>query len=744
MAGPEGFRKKTPTELRAQLRQAIAQLGGESLAPKGEERELLKLTEAEIKEKYPRRFEMYQSLLRGQVGDSNAWFGNSERGVSLGSLDISRMKKWLGALNNLDKYIKGHESGDSVTLKGRQATVFEDMRDFIEKGGSSGYVKLPTGTGKTVLFTEFVEALDLRTLIVVPTKLLVDQTEERLKQFAPQLDVGVVRSGRTKDLSKQCTVITYESLMRKLASEEIHPSDYDCLILDEAHVGLSDTRKSAIAQFNNTIKIGFTATPDFSATKGVGQLLGTEIHRMSIKEAVLDEGLLSGFQCILAKTETDLSKVKVIGGEKYDEKELEQAVNNIARNQAAIDLYGKMFKGEMAIAYCAGVQHATDLAQMFNERGVSAAVISGKTPDKEREDILRKYDEGEIKVLCNSDLLIAGFDQPKATACLNLRPTLSPVVAEQRGGRVLRVNDADEEKVAYIVDFVDKGHNPKHYPTLFAEVAEETALLRRGRLGRGRYKKLDVKIQGLEIETESASIADFLKDRNHERVTSGDGLSLEKLQAEVREAGIKTTSGYKGVSSQKGWPTEITLRKRLAEKGLTWDDFFGRDVPRSWSVKTLREEVRRRNITSMKEYIDIRPSQHGLPGYNKLTQMLKDAGTDYDEFFGRLTFDEVKKQVVVRGIKSTSQYDAVSSRYGWPSIKTIRKNLEERGESLDTFFNRASWDLGTLQVSVQFAGIKNIHEYEEKSAENSWPSLATVDRWLRAKGKSRADFFKRN
>ncbi len=95
----------------------------------------------------------------------------------------------------------------------RQLSVFEDIQTFLEKGETEGFVKLPTGVGKTVLFTKLIEALGLRTLIVVPRKTLVDQTSGKLTKFAPDLEFGHVYSGKKKDYSKPVTITTYQSLV---------------------------------------------------------------------------------------------------------------------------------------------------------------------------------------------------------------------------------------------------------------------------------------------------------------------------------------------------------------------------------------------------------------------------------------------------------------------------------------------------------------------------------------------------
>jgi superfamily II DNA or RNA helicase len=133
---------------------------------------------------------------------------------------------------------------------------------------------LPTGFGKTVLFVELIEALNLRTLIAVPTTQLIDQTEESFQDFAEDLEVGKIYE-KAKEFGRQVTIITYQSLIPKVKSGEINPGDFDCLILDEAHKALGPETMKTIQKFDKAVKLGFTATPDYSEEKGVSALLET-------------------------------------------------------------------------------------------------------------------------------------------------------------------------------------------------------------------------------------------------------------------------------------------------------------------------------------------------------------------------------------------------------------------------------------------------------------------------------------
>lgn len=463
----EGFFRKTPEILKSQVVDAQETLGPEEehalLPPSEKPEDVFVMSEAELKQKYALRFDIFKRLIHDKC--------MVERGredYCLTELDIDDMKKWLAALNSLDTYIQKHHEGEQ-TLRGEQIDVFEDMRTFLEEGGTEGYVELPTGVGKTVLFTEFIEALNLKTLVVVPTRILVRQTASKIQKFAKDLDVGKVYSD-AKEHGHQVTITTYDSFVSQVENGHIQPKDFDCVILDEVHESLTQRRSDVLHAFEKAIKIGFTATTHYSEEKHVGNLLKKEIHKMTTREAV-EKGLLSSVSAIIVRTEADLSDVKLTSSGEYNEKELERAINIESRNKAAVDLYKGVYAGEAAVAYCCGIGHAEQMAKKFQSEGIAAVMISGNTPRKEQEQMLADFKEGKIKVLCNSDILIEGFDEPKASICLNLRPTRSRVDAKQRGGRVLRLDPDREDKHAYVVDFLDKGISETRPPIFFADVA---------------------------------------------------------------------------------------------------------------------------------------------------------------------------------------------------------------------------------------------------------------------------------
>lgn len=586
-------------------------------------KDLSEISLEEIKKQYPERYTIYLKILRAQKNNQE-----------IEPKELDQMKDWIHALNNLDAYITKHNNNEKAgtRLRGRQINIFEDTRNSLEQGKREGYIKLPTGVGKTILFTQIVESLGLKTLIVVPSKVLLNQTGEKLEKFT-DVEFGKYYQ-KIKDSSKSVTVITYQSLMRGIESETIKPKEYGVLILDEVHKGLGEKTAEAIKKFSG-IKLGFTATPEYSKDKHVGDLLEHEIHSMSIMEAAR-ENLILRPKPIYAFTETDISDVKVTSSGDYDEKELEKAVNNEARNLSAMQLYQEMFFGRSAIAYCSGVAHAESLNKLFNEQGISSAVISGTTPEEERGDIFKKFKNGEIKVLCNARVLIEGFDEPRASVGLNLQPTLSKVDAEQRGGRLLRINDIDPFKVPYIVDFIDTNRNSSSIT--FPDILKYSGATE----------------QDLE-EIQKENLLDSDKKKMSDSDNTNDSYINEKL---INIQGLRVVVNIKEIFNIQG---DFELSK---------DKITFTFPPEGWrTASSLRKEVKTLPETVKKFAEQYRESR---PAWFKVFKT--SSGTSVAEHYSNELVEIIKKEF--------NKQDAID---GWKTASSLLGELKTSGPVIKKF-----------------------------------------------------------
>jgi DNA repair protein RadD len=110
--------------------------------------------------------------------------------------------------------------------------------------------------------------------------------------------------------------------------------------------------------------------------------------------------------------------------------------------------------------FCAGVDHAHAIAESLRQHGVTAECVTGSTPKTERENILKKYKEGQIKALTNANVLTTGFDYPDIDLIAMLRPTMSASLYVQMAGRGMRVKSHTDH--CLVLDFagVVQTHGP--------------------------------------------------------------------------------------------------------------------------------------------------------------------------------------------------------------------------------------------------------------------------------------------
>lgn len=499
-------------------------------------------TTEELQAQYPVRYQTYIDVLQGR------------RKLE----DDVPTRRWLGMMNRLDRHIAREHASDSPTLVSEQMDVFQDIRDHFEQGETEGFIVLPTGVGKTVEFVELAEAFDCKTLVVVPTQDLVDQTVDEFKKFAAGLSVGTYWA-KSKDLTKQITVTTYDSLLLLIKSGALDPATIDLLILDEAHRALAKERVKVIGRFSSSLKLGVTATDAYAEDKKLQNLLKHEIHRMQIREAI-ERSLLCDTACAVVHTNVDLSDVPIIDG-RYDQEKLEEKYNTPGLNQAAVELYRKQHPGERVVGFCTGVNHALALAKKFRDADISAEAVYGEMDKARRKQLVAAHRRGEIKVLTNAKLLREGVNFPEDSVCLNLAPA-GLLDATQRGGRVTRLDRDQPDKLAVIYDFIPL-RDPRRPMVLFSEILEGTVVLQKhasdskGGSSRGPrpLPEADPDIPGIKVTYDADEVM---------RITQ----EYKEGKKEITPDDIRAALKEQGVTAKDWVGADYILRGKIRVDGL--------------------------------------------------------------------------------------------------------------------------------------------------------------------------------
>lgn len=221
----------------------------------------------------------------------------------------------------------------------------------------------------------------------------------------------------------------------------------DLIIIDEAHLsGAASYQK--VCKYYNCLRILFTGSPARLDGKPL-DLADTMVVGISAKE-LIKMGKISDYDYYAPNLNLDLSNVEKVAGD-YNNKQLGEAARKPTIYGDILKYYKKLAGNRQAIAYCINVEHSKEVCQMFNDNGIKAVHMDAKTPEKERQEIIKKFKEGNIQILCNCNLISEGITLPSAEVGLLLRPTLSLPLYIQQSMRCLT---PVEGKKAVIIDYV--------------------------------------------------------------------------------------------------------------------------------------------------------------------------------------------------------------------------------------------------------------------------------------------------
>jgi len=320
-----------------------------------------------------------------------------------------------------------------LILRNYQTDIVNKTRQAFKQGFKSPLIVLPCGSGKTAVFAWMASQSQAKGLIVwflVHRQELLTQTIDTFNRFDIPTD--------------KITIAMVQTIANHL---EDYPKP-DLIVFDEAHFSAAKTWGKIIEAFPDAYKIGLTATPCRLDGKPLGKIYDTMITGITAKELIQD-GMLSKYTYYSA-TLADFAKVKTKCGD-YDQEQAAEILSKSAILGGVVQHYKELANNKKAICYCPTIKFSENIADIFQSAGINAVHFDGNTPEKQRKDIIAKFRTGEIKILCNVDLISVGFDVPTAECCILLRPTQSVALFIQQAMRALRPLPG---KIAIILDHV--------------------------------------------------------------------------------------------------------------------------------------------------------------------------------------------------------------------------------------------------------------------------------------------------
>ena len=194
--------------------------------------------------------------------------------------------------------------------------------------------------------------------------------------------------------------------------------------------------------------MGFTATPIRLNKGGLGDVYSDLITSVST-QWLIENHYLAPYKYYSVKL-ADTSKLHTIAGE-FKQDEVAELMQNKEIYGDTVKQWKRLAEGKKTIVYCATVKAAKMTAERFSAEGYSSIALDGNTPPSEREQAMRAFREGEVRILCNCELFGEGLDVPDCECVVLLRPTQSLTLFIQQSMRSMRYMPG---KTAIIIDHV--------------------------------------------------------------------------------------------------------------------------------------------------------------------------------------------------------------------------------------------------------------------------------------------------
>ena len=313
-----------------------------------------------------------------------------------------------------------------------------------------------TGSGKTVLFSHVILQHQGASVAIAHRQELVSQISLALARNGVRhriigatglaracVQIHIAEVGRSYvDPNAPCAVAGVDTLIR------MDPNDpwfkqVTLGVQDEAHHMLRGNKwGKAAAMFPYARWLGVTATPMRADGQGLGRHADGIMDAMVLAPNMRDlirMGYLTDYRIFAPPSDLDLSAVPLSAGGDFSPEPLRAAVHKSHIVGDVIQHYLKIARGKLGVTFAVDVESATEITQAFRAAGVPAEVVSAKTPDALRANILRRFRAREVLQLVNVDLFGEGFDLPAIEVVSMARPTQSFPLFAQQFGRSLRV-----------------------------------------------------------------------------------------------------------------------------------------------------------------------------------------------------------------------------------------------------------------------------------------------------------------
>ena len=403
-----------------------------------------------------------------------------------------------------------------MKLRPYQEEARSAVQQEWEDGRKRTLLVLPTGCGKTIVFSKIIEdrvKKGERVLVLAHRSELLKQASDKLKT-ATGLNTALEKAENTSIGSWYRVVVgSVQTMQREKRLSQFPENYFDTIVVDEAHHAISDGYQRVLKHFEQANVLGVTATADRGDKRNLGEYFDSLAYEYSLVDAI-KSGYLSKITAVTIPLTLDLSSVSAQAGD-FKASEIGIALDPYLEQIA--DEMVKQCADRKTVVFLPLVKTSQKFRDILNTKGFKAAEVNGES--KDRAEILEDFDNNKYNVLCNSMLLTEGWDCPSVDCIVVLRPTKVRALYSQMVGRGTRLAPGKENLL--ILDFL--WHTERH------------ELCRPAHLIAGSLEVANQMTKNMEEETGTAFDIEEVEVRAAEDVVAQREEALAKQLEEMRK-----------------------------------------------------------------------------------------------------------------------------------------------------------------------------------------------------------------
>ena len=400
-----------------------------------------------------------------------------QKGVYLESGMRGEVKLQLIRLGHPVQDMAGYKPGDPLAFELRPnllgtgrpfglRTYQKAAADVFHAGGGpeggAGVLVLPCGAGKTVIGIGCMAKLQTHTLVLTTNVTAVKQWKQELLDKTDLKDDQIgLYTGDTKEI-KPVTIATYQILTYRKSKgaafehfKLFEAANWGLVIYDEVHM-LPAPVFRAVAELQAKRRLGLTATlvREDGKEEDVFSLIGPK--RVDVPWKTLEkDGFIATAHCLEIR-------VPLPTDERMDYAVADQRARfRIAsENSLKLNVVDELLAGHPNDSILIIGQYLEQL-RILGKR-LKAPVLTGQTPEKERENLYRQFREGSLRMLIVSKVANFAIDLPDASVAIQVSGTFGSRQEEaQRLGRILRPKG--ERNISYFYSLISRDTSEQEF-----------------------------------------------------------------------------------------------------------------------------------------------------------------------------------------------------------------------------------------------------------------------------------------